>query len=238
MGSPRRCRPPRCDAGLPKTRSNPGCASPGSSFGTRNFAARAAGSLTCLTGSGTGNRCHQTTISSPPTTKPPSNPGAGGTINGPEQDPDDAGQPRLPPRRRAGLPGRLRRPPGQDLRSVRRHDRHRTVHPNWSPQGEDPGAVHIRRPPCSGSSTSACPTKDGRPSTGSPNGSPTRSWCTPGSTLPGSTRWGGTQRPQVALGCGLDWADGAVDQPASALTKPSRTAAMIALARLCAPSFS
>jgi len=32
---------------------------------------------------------------------------------------DDAGQPRLPPRWRAGVPGRLRRPPRHHLRPVR-----------------------------------------------------------------------------------------------------------------------
>jgi transposase len=37
------------------------------------------GSLTCTTGSGTGDRCQQTTTSSPPTKRPRSKPGAGAT---------------------------------------------------------------------------------------------------------------------------------------------------------------
>ena len=44
------------------------------------------------------------------------------------QGPHDAGQPRLPPRRRGGLPGRLRRPPREGLRPLRAHHRHRPVH--------------------------------------------------------------------------------------------------------------
>src|ERR1035437_4470169 len=43
-------------------------------------------------------------------------------------DHDDARQPRLPVARRAGLPGRLRRPPSKGLRPLRDHHRHRTVH--------------------------------------------------------------------------------------------------------------
>ncbi|MET9572145.1 hypothetical protein ACFYNW_05475 [Streptomyces virginiae] len=40
----------------------------------------------------------------------------------------DARQPRVRPRRRRGLPGRLRRPPGESLRPLRGHHRHHAVH--------------------------------------------------------------------------------------------------------------
>ena len=48
--------------------------------------------------------------------------------------PPDAGQPRLRPRRRAGLPGRLRRAPRPSVRPLRGHHRHRPVQPTWSPR--------------------------------------------------------------------------------------------------------
>src|ERR1035437_9641980 len=55
------------------------------------------------------------------------------------------GLPRGARRPSAGLPGRLRRPPGRDLRPVRSHDRYRTVH-RAGRTGHDPGAVRLRRP--------------------------------------------------------------------------------------------
>ena len=50
----------------------------------------------------------------------------------PGQGPHDAGQPRIRPRRRPGLPGRLRRPPRPRVRPLRRPHRHRPVHRPWS----------------------------------------------------------------------------------------------------------
>jgi transposase len=52
-----------------------------------NFAAKAAGSLTCTTGSGTENRCQQTTMSSPPMRRPQSKLGAGATPACPQARP-------------------------------------------------------------------------------------------------------------------------------------------------------
>jgi transposase-like protein len=62
-----------------KTRSHPGSTSPGSSSPTRTSPPRPPGSVTCTTGSGTGNRCQHTTTSSPSTQRPPSKPGARAT---------------------------------------------------------------------------------------------------------------------------------------------------------------
>ena len=70
---------PRCDGGWPRTRSNPGSTSPGSSSAIRTSPPRPPGFLTCTTGSGTGNRCQQTTMSSPPMRRPPFKLGAGAT---------------------------------------------------------------------------------------------------------------------------------------------------------------
>ena len=102
----------------------------------------------------------------------------------PGQGPHDAGQPRLRPRRRGRLPGRLRRAPRQGLRPLRAHHRHRPVQPPGH-TGHD--ARNPTNPPtgCSGSSTTAPPTADRPRSTGSPSSTRTRSWCTPRCTPPG-----------------------------------------------------
>ena len=100
------------------------------------------------------------------------------------QGPRDAGQPRLPPPRRGGLPGRLRRAPRQGLRPLRGHHRHRPVRATGRP-GDDPASPTPRPSGCSGSWTTAPPTAARPRSTGSPSSSPTRSWCTPRCTPPG-----------------------------------------------------
>ena len=106
-------------------------------------------------------------------------------IDAGRQGPDDAGQPRRPPRRSAGLPGRLRRPPGQDLRPGATPRPASNRSPSWSPRSWPRSRTHAPTA-CSGWSTTARPTGERRPSTGSPNSPPPRSWCTPRSTRPGS----------------------------------------------------
>ena len=61
------------------------------------------------------------------------------------ESPRDAGGARLRPRRRAGLPGRLRRAPRTDRRPVRGHHRDRAVRPAGG-AGDDHRAVRQRGP--------------------------------------------------------------------------------------------
>ncbi len=115
--------------------SSPGSTGPGSSSATPTSAPRPSVSWTCTPAPSRASRSatDEYVISSrredlhPGPLPLPPDPGPG-------PGPRDARQPRVRPRRRPGLPGRLRRPPGQGLRPLRAHDRHRPVHEPGRPR--------------------------------------------------------------------------------------------------------
>ena len=111
-GSARRSRRRRCAGGCPRTRSNPGSTSRGSSSPTPTSPPRPQRVLDLYDRIWDGKPLgaqrlrdlrRREDLHPGPLPLPP-HPAAG-------QGPDDAGQPRLPPPRRGGLPGRLRRAP-------------------------------------------------------------------------------------------------------------------------------
>ena len=103
----------------------------------------------------------------------------------PGQGPHDAGRARVRARRRAGLPGRLRRPPRPGDRPLRSPPPGSSRSPAGRP-GHDRTSPTPRTSGCSGSSTTAPPTAaDRHRSAGSPARFPNAAWSTPPCTPPG-----------------------------------------------------
>ena len=174
-----RSRPRRCAGGCPRTPSNRGSTSRGSSSPTPTSQPKAQRVLDLYQRIWDGKPLGRERLRDlrrredlhPGPLPLPPHPAAG-------QGPDDAGQPRLPPPRRGGLPRRLRRAPREGLRPLRGHHRDRPVQPPGR-AGHDPGALQISGPGVLDRGQRLLTPRRKPRSTGSPTGSPTRSWCTP-----------------------------------------------------------